>query len=39
MRGLRKKGKGVLQGDLLRRKFKGLDEWFRTTFSVVSFQR
>jgi hypothetical protein len=32
----KKKGGGTLAGEDLRRKFKGLDEWLRTSFSTVS---
>ncbi len=31
--------KSRLEGELLRRKYKALDEWLRTSFSAVSFQR
>ncbi len=39
MRGLAKKGRGAIRTDRLRRKYKGLDEWLETNFSIVSRQR
>lgn len=36
---LKKKGHGTVRGEDLRRKFKGLDEWLRTSFSTVSLKK
>lgn len=33
---LKKKGRGTVEGEDLRRKFKGVDEWLRTSFTTVS---
>lgn len=39
MRELKKKGKGLIAADRLRRKYKKLGAWLDESFSIVSFQR
>lgn len=39
LRKMRRKGNGVLTGDLLLKRYKGLNEWFHASFTSVSLQR